>query len=104
MLVTPAWLRQHLDDKTVVVLDVFDSDARTAFASGHIPGALFTNFMSDGWRSKVDNIVRLLPPQADIEKMIGGFGIDNTTHVVVVPGGRDKANFNASARVFQTDD
>lgn len=101
-LVSPAWLRQHLNDKNIVVLDVFDDDQRAAFASGHIPGAVFTNFLADGWRSKVDGVVRLLPPKADIEKTIGGFGIDNATHVVVVPGGREKADFNATTRVYWT--
>jgi thiosulfate/3-mercaptopyruvate sulfurtransferase len=101
-LVTPAWLRQHLSDKNIVVLTVFDGDQKAAFAAGHIPGALFTNFLADGWRSKVDNVVRLLPPKAEIEKTIGGFGIDNATHVIVVPGGREKSDFNATTRVYWT--
>jgi thiosulfate/3-mercaptopyruvate sulfurtransferase len=101
-LVSPAWLRQHLNDKNLVVLDVYDGDQRAAFASGHIPGALFTDFAADGWRAKVNGIPGMLPPIKDAEKVIGKFGIDNNSHVVVVPGGRQKADFNASTRIYWT--
>ena len=37
-----------------------------------------------------------------IEKTVGKFGIDNASHVVLVPGGREKSDFNASARIYWT--
>jgi thiosulfate/3-mercaptopyruvate sulfurtransferase len=101
-LVSTAWLKQHLNDKNIVVLDVYVGDHRAAFEAGHIKGARYTNFSGDGWRVKINGIPGLLPPPADIAKTIGQFGIDNTSHVVVVPGGREKADFNASARVYWT--
>lgn len=101
-LVDTAWLKQHLNDKNIVVLDVYDGDKRADFASGHIPGALFTDFAGDGWRAKVNGIPGMLPPIADIENTIGKFGIDNDSHVVVVPGGRQKSDFNLATRVYWT--
>lgn len=101
-LVSPAWLKQHLNDKKLVILDVYDGNQKTAFAAGHIPGAQFTDFAHDGWRVKVGSVAGLLPPPKAAEKLIGGFGIDNNSHVVVVPGGRKKADFNAAARVYWT--
>lgn len=101
-LVGTAWLRQHLQDKNLVVLDVFVGDHKKAFAADHIPGAVYTDFSADGWRTTANGVKGLLPPIKEAEKVIGKFGIDNDTHVVVVPGGRDKADFNASARVYWT--
>jgi thiosulfate/3-mercaptopyruvate sulfurtransferase len=102
-LVSTAWLKQHLDDKNIVILDVYDgAKQRTVFASGHIPGAQFTDFVAAGWRAKVDGVPGMLPPIKDVEKLIGSYGIDANSHVIVVPGGRDKADFNAAARVYWT--
>ena len=101
-LVSPAWLKQHLNDKNVVILDVYDGNQRAAFQAGHIPGARFTDFLHDGWRVKVGPVAGLLPPPKAAEKLIGSLGIDNNSHVVVVPGGRQKADFNAAARVYWT--
>jgi thiosulfate/3-mercaptopyruvate sulfurtransferase len=44
----------------------------------------------------------MLPPVKEAEKLIGGFGVDNNSQVVVVPGGREKADFNAATRVYWT--
>jgi thiosulfate/3-mercaptopyruvate sulfurtransferase len=101
-LVTTAWLRQHLQDKNLFVLDVFVGDHRKAFAAGHIPGAVYTDFSADGWRATINGVKGLLPPVRDAEKVIGKLGIDNDSYVVVVPGGRNNADFNASARVYWT--
>ena len=101
-LVTPGWLKQHLNDKNLVILDVYDGNQRAAFEAGHIPGARFTDFLHDGWRVKVGAVAGLLPPPQAAEKVIGGLGIDNDSHVVVVPGGLKQADFNAAARVYWT--
>ncbi len=101
-LVNSAWLKQHLNDKNVVILDVYDGDQRAAFAAGHIPGALFTDFLHDGWRVKIGAVPGMLPPPEAAAKLIGGFGIDNNSHVIVVPGGRERADFNAAARIYWT--
>ena len=101
-LVSTGWLKQHLNDKNLVVIDVYDGDQRAAFASGHIPGAVFTDFLHDGWRTKVGTVPEMLPPPAVAAKFIGSLGVNNRSHVVVVPGGREKADFNATARVYWT--
>jgi thiosulfate/3-mercaptopyruvate sulfurtransferase len=101
-MVDTAWLKQHLNDKNLVVLDVYDGDQQALFATGHIPGALFTDFSKDGWRAKVGAAPGMLPPIKGAEKIIGGFGIDNKSQVVLVPGGRKGGDFNASARIYWT--
>jgi len=101
-LVGPNWLKQHLNDKNLVIIDVYDGNQRAAFAAGHIPGALFTDFLHDGWRVKVGAAPGMLPPIKDAEKLIGRFGAANNSYVVLVPGGREKADFNATARIYWT--
>jgi thiosulfate/3-mercaptopyruvate sulfurtransferase len=101
-LVDPAWLRQHLHDQNLVVIDVYDGDQRAAFASRHIPGALFTDFSKDPWRARIGAAPGMLPAIKDAEKLIGSFGVDNKSQVVLVPGGREKADFNATARIYWT--
>ena len=101
-LVDPAWLRQHLHDQNLVVIDVYDSDQRAAFVTGHIPGALITDFEHAGWHVKVGAAPGMLPAIKDAEKLIGGYGIDKHSHVVLVPGGRERADFNAVTRIYWT--
>jgi thiosulfate/3-mercaptopyruvate sulfurtransferase len=101
-LVDTAWLRQHLHDSNLVVLDIYDGKQQAIFESGHIPGALFTDYEGDGWRAQINGVPGMLPPIKEIEKVIGGFGIDNNSEVVLVPGGREHSDFTAITRVYWT--
>jgi thiosulfate/3-mercaptopyruvate sulfurtransferase len=50
MLVTPAWLQQHLDDPGLVVVDLrWDEQGRgrERYEAGHVPGARFLDWASD---------------------------------------------------------
>ncbi len=41
-LVSTEWLEQHLDDPTVVILEIsIDQRAETKYNSGHVPGSHF---------------------------------------------------------------
>ena len=87
-LVSPAWLRSHLHEKNLVVLDVYLLNTQKRnYTSGHVPGAVFTAFFKDGWRTTIDGVPGQLPAQEHINKVIGDFGIDPNSHVVLVPGG-----------------
>jgi thiosulfate/3-mercaptopyruvate sulfurtransferase len=102
-LVNVNWLRQNLHDKNLVVIEVYDTNNQQAvYKSGHIPGAVFTAFLQDGWRTTVNGIPYVLPPIKDIEKVIGSYGVDNNSEVVLVPGGRERADFPAAMRVYWT--
>ena len=106
-LVGPDWLHDHLGDPDLVVLDVRDSETGSSdelFASGHIPGAVHADYATAGWRTRVDGVAGMLPPVADVERLIGGLGIGNTTHVVIVPHGLTSSDFGAATRVYWTFD
>ena len=87
-LVNTAWLKAHLHDPNMVILDIYPAAAnKNAYEKGHIPGAVFTGFVSDGWRFSANGVPGLLPPQKNIDAVIGRFGIAPDTRVILVPAG-----------------
>ncbi|MBT3361107.1 MAG: sulfurtransferase, partial [Rhodospirillales bacterium] len=104
-LVGADWLAAHLDAPGLVVLDIrnrIDGGSREIFAKGHIPGAVYSDYLGDGWRVARDGVPGMLPPVTDLEKLIGGLGIGNDTHVVIVPGGVSAVDYGSATRVFWT--
>ena len=64
-LVGGDWLEPRLDDERVVVLDVrnrIDGGSREVYAAGHVPGAVYSDYLTDGWRTTVDGVIAMLPP------------------------------------------
>jgi len=104
-LVSPEWLADRLDSEDLVVLDIrnpIDGGSGAAFRAGHIPGAVYSSYGEDGWRRPEGEVPGMLPPVADLEALIGGLGIDNDDHVVIVHGGVSSSDFGSAARVFWT--
>lgn len=98
-LVDTAWVKANSCKSGVVVLDIRGKDA---YGKGHIPCARVTDYGKDGWRVKKDGVAGVLPPVAALENLIGGLGIGNNAHVVVVPVGLKAADFAAATRVYWT--
>ena len=104
-LVSVEWLSDNLANDKVVVLDIrnkIDGGSKEIFETGHIPSSIYSNYLSDGWRTTVDGIVGKLPPVKDLEILIGNLGIGNDNHLVVVPGGVNSSDFGSAARVYWT--
>ncbi len=104
-LVSSAWLKQHLQDPDVLVLDVrsaIDGGGAEAYQKGHIPGAIHSDYDKAGWRVTRGGVPFMLPTLPELEKLIGELGIDEDTHVVVVPAGVHHTDFGAAARTYWT--
>lgn len=104
-LVDAEWLHANLDQEDLVVLDVrnaIDGGSAETFAEGHIPGAVYSNYLTDGWRVERGGIPGQLPPVEDLEKLIGGLGISNDDHVVVVAAGTSALDMGSATRVYWT--
>jgi thiosulfate/3-mercaptopyruvate sulfurtransferase len=104
-LLTPAWLTSHLHDSKVVVLDIrsaIDGSTPEAFAEGHIPGSVHSDYDKAGWRVMRGNVPFMVPTTPELEKLIGDLGIDDDSHVVVVPAGVNVLDFGSAARTFWT--
>ena len=104
-LISPAWLNAHLHDANLVVLDIrsaIDGSKPEAFAQGHIPGAVHSDYDKAGWRVTRNNVPFMVPTTPELEKLIGDLGIDETSHVVVVPVGVNVLDFGSAARTYWT--
>jgi thiosulfate/3-mercaptopyruvate sulfurtransferase len=104
-LVSVEWLKQHRSDPGIFILDIrsaIDGGGAAAYAQGHIPGAVHSDYDKAGWRVTRDNVPFMLPTVAQLEKLIGETGIDEDKHVVIVPAGVHYTDFGSAARVYWT--
>ncbi len=90
----------------MVVLDVrsekIDGQSSSDYAQGHIPCAIHSDYVEDGWRAKVAGVPGMLPPVQKLEALIGGLGIDSDTRVVIAPFGADSKSMASATRVYWT--
>ena len=76
-VVTTQWVSEHGSDPNIRLVEV-DVDT-TAYEQGHIAGAVGLN-----WKSQLQETVsRDLVSKADLERLLGQSGIDNTTTVIL---------------------
>lgn len=104
-LVDAAWLAGNLGTPGVVVLDIrnrLDGGSEAAYRAAHIPGAVYSDYLKAGWRAKVAGVPGQLAPVASLEKLIGGLGIGNSSHVVIVAGGVSALDMASATRVYWT--
>jgi thiosulfate/3-mercaptopyruvate sulfurtransferase len=104
-LVSIEWLKQHQPDPSVVTIDVrsaIDGGGAEAYAKAHIPGAVHSDYDKAGWRVTRNGVPFMLPTVAELEKLIGETGIDEDSHVVIVPAGVSATDFGAAARIYWT--
>jgi thiosulfate/3-mercaptopyruvate sulfurtransferase len=80
VLVSTDWVAEHLNDPSVVVVEV-DEDTE-AYGRGHVPGAIAWN-----WRSDLQDPVRRdFISREDLAKLLGRDGITNDTQIVLYGG------------------
>jgi thiosulfate/3-mercaptopyruvate sulfurtransferase len=100
-LVDSAWVAANVGKPGVVFIDFRPP---TEYLRAHIPGAVNSNYAKDGWREeRADKVPDMLP--SDLSKLtalIGRLGIDNNTHVVLVPGGNNSTEMGMGTRVYWT--
>ena len=104
-LVTAEWLSAHRADANLVVLDIrsaIDGGGAQAYAAAHIPGSVHSDYDKAGWRVTRNNVPFMVPTAAELEKLIGDLGIDEDSHVVVVPAGVNVLDFGSAARTYWT--
>lgn len=105
-LVDAAWVKQNIAKPGIVFLDArgkLAGKSKADYLKAHIPGAVYTDYLKDGWRFKDDNgTAGQLSPVAKLEKLIGGLGIDNDTHVVVIPNGGKALDMGTGTRIYWT--
>ena len=104
-LIAPQGLLARLGDPALVILDIrssVDGGGQAAYAAGHIPGAVHTDYVADGWRAKIGHAPGMLPPLDHLAALVGRLGIKPHDDVVIVPAGVSATDFAAAARVYWT--
>ena len=101
-LVDAAWAKANAGKPGIVFID-FQPPAD--FLRGHIAGSVNSNYGKDGWREERanDKVPDMLPAKLEpLGEMIGKLGIDNNTHVVLVPAGMSSTDMGVGTRVYWT--
>ena len=100
-LVDAAWAKANAGKPGVVFIDF---QPATDFMRGHIPGAVNSNFAKDGWRAEraSDKVPDMLGEPNKLAELIGKLGIDNDTHVVMVPQGANSTDMGVGTRIYWT--
>ena len=104
-LVSVQWLTDHGTAPDLVVLDIrsaIDGGGVQAYAAAHIPGSVHSDYDKAGWRVTRNNVPFMVPTAPELEKLIGDLGIDENSHVVVVPAGVNVLDFGSAARTYWT--
>ncbi len=101
-LVDAAWAVANIGKPGVVFVDL---QPGPDYLKGHIPGAVNTNYGKDGWRADRarDKVPDMFPENIEpLVALIGKLGIDNDTHVVLVPPGYNVTDMGMGTRVYWT--
>lgn len=104
-LVSVDWLKNRLGQANLLLLDVRsppDGGGKALYEAGHIPGAIHSDYGRGGWRVTRNGVPAMLPETAALEALIGGLGIDEEIHVVIVPAGIGSSEFGTAARIYWT--
>jgi thiosulfate/3-mercaptopyruvate sulfurtransferase len=105
-LVDVDWIKANSCADKVRVLDIrndLDGGSRTDYLRGHIPCSVYTDYLKGGWRAEDKNKVPGQLASVDkLEALIGGLGIGNETHVVIVPAGKNALDMGSAARMYWT--
>jgi thiosulfate/3-mercaptopyruvate sulfurtransferase len=96
MLVSTAWLAEHLKDPNVVVIVVWN---KGDFDKGHIPGSVYMDFMDSHLMTGPTGLTMELPPMSQLAETFGKLGVTNDSHIVLYQAGE---SFTATARVYLT--
>ncbi len=104
-LVTADWLSENLGNDNLVVIDLrnqIDEGSYETFLKGHIPGAVHSDYLKDGWRVARDGVPGLLPSDAEFEALVRPLGVSNNSQIVLIPAGVSSTDFGSSARAYWT--
>jgi thiosulfate/3-mercaptopyruvate sulfurtransferase len=99
-LVDVAWVTANTGKAGIIYLDF---RGNTEYLRGHVPGAIHSNYGKDGWREKnADGTIGMIPSAAKLAALIGGLGIGNADHVVLLPPGNSSSDMGIGTRIYWT--
>ncbi len=82
VLVSPAWVRDHLQDRNIVLLHV---GPREGYEKAHIPGARYLGYNTFSDRS-ADGLALELPPLSRLDSAFASLGVSKDSRVILYFG------------------
>lgn len=102
-LVDAQWLIENGANENVVVVDIrADIEGTDLGELPYVANAVVAPYNTAGWRTEIDGVPGKIPAVEDIASLIGGLGIDNGDHVVIVPWGTNSSEIGGATRVYWT--
>ncbi len=103
-LVSPQWLAAHLSEglRILDIRSAVDGGGADAYEAAHVPGAVHTDYVKDGWRAAKGMATGLLPGREHLAELFARCGVTPASHVVIVGAGTSAGDFSAAARVYWT--
>jgi thiosulfate/3-mercaptopyruvate sulfurtransferase len=104
-LVDSTWLAAQSGSETLRIIDLrnkIDGGSYETWLEGHIPGSVHSDYLKDGWRVGRDDVVGLLPESDQFQALARKLGVNQDTHVVLVPAGVNATDFGSAARAYWT--
>lgn len=84
LIVTTAWLAEHLTDRGLVLLHIGDQGSKPTYDEGHIPGAQFLNPFQELSTPRVQGALALeLPSPEVLDSVLEAKGISNDSRIVL---------------------
>jgi len=83
MLVTPAWLAEHLRDRNLVLLHMGERDK---YEARHLPGARFVDFHSAFHYDSPQGLTLEMPPAESLRARLEQLGISDDSRVIIYYG------------------
>ena len=84
LIVSTAWLAQHLTDRNLVIFHIGDQTVRPVYDEGHIPGAQFLNPFQELSTPRVEGALSLELPSAEVlDSVLEARGISDHSRVVL---------------------
>ena len=100
LVVSTAWLADHLHDKGLVLFHIGDRATRAVYDSVHIPGAQFLAPLSEFSTPRVEGALYLeLPSVAVLDSVLESKGISDDSHIVLYNA---KQYFSPTSRALFT--
>jgi thiosulfate/3-mercaptopyruvate sulfurtransferase len=95
ILVSPSWLAEHLQDPSVVVLQI--ANLRADYDRGHIPGA---RFLWPTWLAEnTPEQTLAMPPLKTLRRVLEQLGVSNDSRVVIC---HTLGDVSGAARMYVT--
>jgi len=100
-LVDVAWVKDNIGKPGVVFIDF---RPKAVYLRGHIPGAVHSQYggPKSQWRVSKNGVPGLVKDPKEIGAHLGSLGIDNSSHIVLVPNGKSSSDMGVGTRAFWT--